>query len=213
MRLGQYFSTSWSEPTDIENRLYNTPRTKYNLWSIKYSLYILEYNIINTIYWLYTRVWKVVIKGIYRSAWFLQDSPCGLHVAFPTSSLCNTNPWWVASSWSTNYHHLLLLWLEPSLLETEPLQPSEHSMRVPVLSGTLSTWLSLVCAGDGLPEPSGSTLQYTSKLHGEGRSGSSTPALHAQGSAGLAHGEWHGHMAGHIWNPASSFCSAISPAN
>lgn len=117
-------------------------------------------------------MWKVVIKGIYRSAWFLQDSPCGLHVASPTSSLSNTNPWWVASSWSTNYHHLLLLWLEPSLLETEPLQPSEHSMRVPVLSGTLSTWLSLVCAGDGLPEPSGSTLQYTSKLHGEGRSGS-----------------------------------------
>lgn len=140
----------------------------------------------------------MVIKGIYRSAWFLRDPPCGLHVASPTSSLCNTNPWRVASSWSTNYHHLLLLWLEPSQLDTEPLQPSEHSVRTPVLSGTLSTWLSLVCAGDVLAEPSGSTLQYTSELHGEERAGSSTPALHAQGSAGLARGEWQPHGWSHL---------------
>lgn len=75
---------------------------------------------------------------------------CGLHMASPRSL---SNTWWVVSSWRTSYGHFLLLWLQPSLLNAELLQPSQ---RTPGLSVTRlapgRTTLSLVsCPPRRLP--------------------------------------------------------------
>lgn len=80
-------------------------------------------------YTSYICVSKVVVKGMYRSSWFLQDQWPLLMFTHGFSPRGLFNTCWAVSSCC----QFLLLWLQPSLLDTEPLQPLQ---RPPGLSGT-----------------------------------------------------------------------------